>query len=97
MTCHIGPVSESSSLVSISRWLQVKDFKDFGFYFFSVVFYLFNSSTFITFPSNGELEASGKACFTKFDNVLGHYDGARGSRRIRASYGGEGVASGVAS
>ena len=83
--------------MSISRWLQVKDFKDFGFYFFSVVFYLFNSSTFITFPSNGGLEASSKTRFAKFDYDLGHYDGARGSRRIRASYDGEGVALGVAS
>ena len=83
--------------MSISRWLQVKDFKDFGFYFFYVVFYLFNSSTFITFPSNGRLEASSDTRFTKFDYDLGHYNGARGSSRIRASYGGEGVALGVAS
>ena len=62
-----------------------------------MVFYLFNSSTFITFPSNGGLEASSETRFTKFDHDLGHYDGVRGSRRIRASYGGEGVALGVAS
>ena len=56
-----------------------------------------NSSTFITFPSNGGPEASGETRFTKFDHDLGHYDGARGSSRIQASYGGEGVALGVAS
>ena len=62
-----------------------------------MVFYLFNSSTFITFPSNGRLEAFSDTRFAKFDHDLGHYDGARGSRRIRESYGGEGVALGVAS
>ena len=67
------------------------------FSFFYVVFYFINSSTFITFPSSGGLEASSKTRFTKFDYDLGHYDGARGSSRIWASYGGEGVALGVAS
>ena len=95
--CHILPVSESGSLESISRWLQVKDFKDLGIFFFFVVFYSINSSTFINFPSEEGLEVSSKTCFEKFDYDLGHYDGARGSRRIRASYGGEGVALGVAS
>ena len=61
-----------------------------------MVFYLFNSSTFITFPSNGVLEASSETRFSKFDHELGHYDGARGSHRIRASYREEGVALGVA-
>ena len=62
-----------------------------------MVFYLFNSSILIIFPSNGRLEVSSKTRFKKFDYDLGHYDGARGSRRIRESYGGEGVALGVAS
>ena len=62
-----------------------------------MVFYFGNSSTFITFPSNGGLEASSKTRFTKFDHDLGHYNGARGSSRIRKSYCGEGVALGLAS
>ena len=62
-----------------------------------MVVYFIKSSTFITVPSNGGLEASSETRSTKFDHDLGHYDGARGSRKIRASYGGEGVALGVAS
>ena len=62
-----------------------------------MVFYLYNSSNFITFPSNGGLEASSETCFTKFDHGLGHYDCARGSCRIRASYGGEAVPLSMAS
>ena len=56
-----------------------------------------NSSTFITLPSNKRLEASSYSGFRNFDLDLGHYNGARGSSKIRASYGGEGVALGVAS
>ena len=62
-----------------------------------MVFYFTNSSTFIIFPSNEGLEVPSETCCEIFDYDLGNYDGARGSRRIRASYGGEGVALGVAS
>ena len=62
-----------------------------------MVFSSLNSSTFITFPFNGGLEASSETRFTKFDHDLGHYDGARGSRTIRASYCGEEVSLDMAS
>ena len=62
-----------------------------------MVFYLFDSSTFITLTSNGGLEASSDTRFTKFDQNHGYYEGAGESRRIRVSYGCEGVALGVAS
>ena len=62
-----------------------------------MVFCFINSPTFTTFPPRGRLEASSNTRFAKFDHDLGDYDGARGSRRIQASYGSEGVALGVAS